>query len=203
MKGLFKNKMLVQVRSDCFLMGRYLIALQAFRHIFTSPSSADCEDVADDTDEEDQTPTEPPLKRQRGSSEKRSRAHVAALIGMKAVSPRAIAYTAVQVSIIRNIRVRFLLIMSKLRFALSSCNSWRIIDEDFDYAKFYNNITTFFEDVHTTQDKKAISKLLLWWNRYATSIFHFQVANSSHLTAPFLTVLTRLNIVLRKSRRSQ
>ena len=177
--------------------------MTAFCHIFTSPSSADCEDVADDTNEEDQTPMEPPLKRQRGSNEKHSRAHVAALIGMKAVSPRAIAYTAVQVSIIRNIRARFLLIMSKLCFALLSCNSWRIIDEDFDYAKFYNNIMIFFEDVHTTQDKKAISKLLLWWNRYAPSIFRFQVADSSRLTAPFLTVLTHLNIVLRKSRRSQ
>ena len=80
----------------------YLIVLQAFRHIFTSPSSADSEDGGiDDTDQEDPTPTEPPPKRQRGSNEKRSRAHVAALIGMKSVSPRAIAYTAVQVSIAR------------------------------------------------------------------------------------------------------
>ena len=79
----------------------YLIVLQAFKHIFTSPSSADSEDVVDDTDQEDQTPMERPPKRQRGSSEKRSQAHVATLIGMKSVSPRAIAYTAVQVSITR------------------------------------------------------------------------------------------------------
>ncbi|KIM54426.1 hypothetical protein SCLCIDRAFT_31116 [Scleroderma citrinum Foug A] len=130
-KGLFENKMLIQ----------------AFRHIFTSPSSANSVDVVDDTDQEDQTPMEPPPKCQRDSSEKRSRAHVAALIGMKSVSPRAIAYTAVQ-----------------LHFALSSCNAWHIIDEDFDYEKFYHNITTFFEDIRTTQDKAAISKLLLWWN---------------------------------------
>ncbi|KIM50306.1 hypothetical protein SCLCIDRAFT_34424 [Scleroderma citrinum Foug A] len=90
---------------------------------------------------------EPPPKRQRGSSEKHSRAHVATLIRMKSVSPRAIAYTVVQ-----------------LRFALSSCNAWHIINEDFDYEKFYHNITTFFEDVRATQDKAAISKLLLWWN---------------------------------------
>ena len=77
----------------------YLIVLQAFRHIFTSPSLANSVDVVDDTDQEDQTPMEPPPKHQRGSSEKRSQAHVAALIRMKSVSPRAIAYTAVQVSI--------------------------------------------------------------------------------------------------------
>jgi len=90
-----------------------------------------------------------------------------------------------------------------LRFALSSCSSWRTIDEDFDYEKFHHNITTFFEDIRATQDKAAISKLLLWWNWYVPSMFRFQTANSSHLTAPFLTVLMRLNIVLRRSRRSQ
>ena len=40
---------------------------------------------------------EPPLKCQKGLSEKHTRAHVAALLGMKSVEPHAIAYTAVQV----------------------------------------------------------------------------------------------------------
>ena len=40
---------------------------------------------------------EPPLKHQKGLSEKRTQAHVAALLGMKSVKPHAITYTAVQV----------------------------------------------------------------------------------------------------------
>ncbi|KIO00463.1 hypothetical protein M404DRAFT_16375 [Pisolithus tinctorius Marx 270] len=109
-RGLFKNAMLIQ----------------AFKHIFTSPSSADSE---------------------TGLNNKHSQAHVAMLLGMKSICPRAIAYTAVQ-----------------LRFALSSCNSWCIVDEDFDYEKFYNNMITFFKDVHTPQEQVEISDLLLWWN---------------------------------------
>ncbi|KAI6158287.1 hypothetical protein BKA82DRAFT_4415306 [Pisolithus tinctorius] len=131
-RGLFKNAMLVQ----------------AFKHIFTSPSSADSETVLDDTDLEDRMSTDPLPKHRKGLNDKRSRAHVAALLGMKSICPRAIAYTAVQ-----------------LRFALSSCNSWRIVDEDFDYEKFYNNMITFFKDVHTPQEQVEISNLLLWWNR--------------------------------------
>ena len=178
-----------------------MIVLQAFKHIFTSPSSADSEDVVDDTDQEDET--EPPPKRRRGSSEKRSRAYIAALIGMKSVSPRAIAYTAVQVSIVTGkTKKDFTEIENKLRFALSSCNSWRVVDEDFDYDKFYHNITTFFEGVHTAQDKSFISKLLLWWNRYVPSIFCF-AASSLNLTALFLIVLMHLNIALRQQRRSR
>ncbi|KIK21883.1 hypothetical protein PISMIDRAFT_103324, partial [Pisolithus microcarpus 441] len=132
-KGLFKNKLLVQ----------------AFKHIFTSPSSADVDSVADDTDDEIQASTsELPLKHRKGPTDKRTRSNVASLIGMKSVAPRAIAYTAVQ-----------------LRFTLSSCMSWRIVDEDFNYEAFYNNIASFFEDCYTEQEKAETAKLLLWWNR--------------------------------------
>ncbi|KAL4077784.1 hypothetical protein J3A83DRAFT_4055833, partial [Scleroderma citrinum] len=55
--------------------------------------------------------------------------HIAALLGMKSIEPHVIAYTAVQ-----------------LHFALSSCNAWCLIHEDFDYVKFYKNILLFFED---------------------------------------------------------
>ncbi|KAI6110370.1 hypothetical protein EDD16DRAFT_1486602, partial [Pisolithus croceorrhizus] len=110
-KGLFKNKLLVQ----------------AFKHIFTSPSSADVDSVTDDTDDEIQASTsEPPLKRRKGPTDKRT--------------------------------------CSNLRFALSSCMSWRIVDEDFNYEAFYNNIASFFEDCYTEQEKVETAKLLLWWN---------------------------------------
>ena len=54
-----------------------------------------------------------------------------------------------------------------MRFALSSCNAWRLIDEDFNYAKFYKNILLFFEDACTMQEKDEIADLLYWWNRLA------------------------------------
>jgi len=38
------------------------------------------------------------MKHQKGPDDKHSYAHVASLLGMKSISPRAIAYTAVQVS---------------------------------------------------------------------------------------------------------
>ncbi|KIK76228.1 hypothetical protein PAXRUDRAFT_170574, partial [Paxillus rubicundulus Ve08.2h10] len=125
-KGLFKNKLLVQ----------------AFRHVFTSPTSA----LKMDNEDED---TDAGQLRKRGKyDERRTRSHVAALLGMKSVSPRAIAYIAVQ-----------------LRFALSSCGSWRIVDGEFNYQKFYNNIVHFFEGADTPEEKSIIERLLLWWNR--------------------------------------
>ncbi|KIM63735.1 hypothetical protein SCLCIDRAFT_116469, partial [Scleroderma citrinum Foug A] len=127
-KGLFKNVML----------------MQAFKHVFTSPSSVDSENVVSETDQED---CKPPLKCQKGSNEKCNQSHVAALLGMKSVSPHVIAYIAVQ-----------------LCFALSICNCWCIINEDFDYQKFYSNIILFLEGVCTMQEKKEISNLLFWWN---------------------------------------
>ncbi|KIO10565.1 hypothetical protein M404DRAFT_129219, partial [Pisolithus tinctorius Marx 270] len=52
----------------------------------------------------------------------------------------------------------------KLQFALSSCNSWRIIDDDFNYEAFYHNIVSFFEDCHTVEVKAETTELLFWWN---------------------------------------
>ncbi|KAI9573158.1 hypothetical protein HD554DRAFT_2319977 [Boletus coccyginus] len=88
---------------------------RSFKCIFTSPSSA-----RDHGGEEDPTHF-------RGLSS-RSRSHVAALLRMKSVQPRAIAYIAVQV-----------------RFALSSADSWTLVDEDFNYETFYYNIIDYFE----------------------------------------------------------
>ncbi|KAG8215290.1 hypothetical protein J3R82DRAFT_8851 [Butyriboletus roseoflavus] len=41
-----------------------------------------------------------------------------------------------------------------------NCNSWHIVDEDFDYQQFYHNIVTFFEDVETEKEKWQIDDLL-------------------------------------------
>lgn len=118
--GLFKGKLLVK----------------AFKQIFTSPTSALKMD------------DKPPSRKHQRRDERSTRTHVASLIGMKSVCPRAIAYVAVQ-----------------LRFALSSCGAWRIVDGEFSYEDFYNNIVDFFEDTETPDDRDFIRELLLWWNR--------------------------------------
>ena len=86
---------------------------------------------------------------------------------MKAVQPRAIAYIAVQVR-----RTLPLFSISsdfcsmKLRFALSSVESWRNTDANFDSDLFYNNIVSWFEHPKGDQAKARVQKALLWWNRY-------------------------------------
>ncbi|KAI9572485.1 hypothetical protein HD554DRAFT_2036058 [Boletus coccyginus] len=57
-------------------------------------------------------------------------------------------------------------LLLKLRFALSNCGSWRIIDGEFNYHHFYNNIIAFFEQAETPKEKKFIQDLLFWWNRW-------------------------------------
>ncbi|KAL4061869.1 hypothetical protein V8B97DRAFT_2027062 [Scleroderma yunnanense] len=66
--------------------------MQAFKHIFTSLSSADSENLVDDADQEEGTSMELLLKCQEG-------------------------------------------LTVQLHFALSSCNAWCLIHEDFDYNK--------------------------------------------------------------------
>ncbi|KIJ06664.1 hypothetical protein PAXINDRAFT_91676 [Paxillus involutus ATCC 200175] len=86
---------------------------------------------------------------------------------MKAVSPCAIVYAAVQVweLILVSVGCFPKPLPIQLCFALSSCGSWRIQDEDFNYEDFYNNIVTFFEGAETVTWKAEIKDILLWWNR--------------------------------------
>ncbi|KIK92910.1 hypothetical protein PAXRUDRAFT_12950 [Paxillus rubicundulus Ve08.2h10] len=122
-QGLFRSSLLVK----------------AFKFLFTSPSSA--RDIDEDGQEA--------ARRQRSSNHKSAtKNHVAMILGLKSVTPRAIAYTAVQV-----------------RFALSSVGSWRNVDGDFDYVQFYNAIIDFFEVVPGNAAKQRVDELISWWNR--------------------------------------
>ena len=73
---------------DC---SAYVLACKAFKHIFTSPSSAA------ETRPDEESPPEPLYKRSRTQGERRTWSDVATLLGMWSVQPRAIAYSAVQV----------------------------------------------------------------------------------------------------------
>ncbi|KAG0708111.1 hypothetical protein DFH29DRAFT_795479, partial [Suillus ampliporus] len=108
-EGLFKSTLL----------------LQAFKAIFTSPSSA--RDVAGDGDAANIIEINRCTKKNFHSS-KKVKTHVAQIIKMHTVMPRSIAYVSCQ-----------------LWFALSSVTSWRSIDSDFDYTLFWQSIVDFFE----------------------------------------------------------
>ncbi|KAI6096043.1 hypothetical protein F5141DRAFT_1012499, partial [Pisolithus sp. B1] len=69
--------------------------------------------------------------------------HVAKLLKMNTIQPRVIAY---------------------LHFALSSCSSWMIVDEDFNHEEFYHNIVNYFELLSSPQKVAELNDLLLWWN---------------------------------------
>ncbi|KAH7924422.1 hypothetical protein BV22DRAFT_1013313, partial [Leucogyrophana mollusca] len=124
-EGLFKSTLL----------------LKTFLLIFTSPTSA----------QEVTAANQPPQPQQPGRRSDRvsTRSHVASLIGMRSVTPRAIAYAAVQ-----------------LRFALSSVSSWRTVDGDFDYSEFYNLIVDYFEMPGGLNAAARVRRLLLWWDRW-------------------------------------
>ncbi|KAI6003926.1 hypothetical protein EDD15DRAFT_2360192 [Pisolithus albus] len=121
-KGLFKGKYLVM----------------AFRCIFTSPSSALNELNSGNI----------PRASQPIRTAQKTRCHVARLLKMKTVQPRAIAYVATQ-----------------LRFAFSSCSSWMIVDEDFNHEEFYHNIVDYFELPSSPQKVDELNDLLMWWKQ--------------------------------------
>ncbi|KAI6006778.1 hypothetical protein EDD15DRAFT_2152885 [Pisolithus albus] len=53
----------------------------------------------------------------------------------------------------------------QLRFALSSCSSWVIVDEDFNHEEFYHNIVDYFELPSSPQKVAELDDLLMWWNQ--------------------------------------
>ncbi|KAG2085713.1 uncharacterized protein F5147DRAFT_659422 [Suillus discolor] len=127
-RGLMKSKLLV--------MG--------FKAIFTSPSSAN----KVDGDGDGANIIENCRRARRRSDQAKVKTCIASIIGMRKVTPRAIAYTACQI-----------------QFALSNITSWRTVDGDFDYLVFWNNIVDFFEAPPGAAARLRMSQLLEWWTR--------------------------------------
>ncbi|KAG1852318.1 hypothetical protein C8R48DRAFT_611893, partial [Suillus tomentosus] len=135
-KADVKNLELGLMKSRLLIMG--------FKAIFTSPSSAnevDGEGNGADIIENNR-------RARKRSDQAKVKTCVASIIGMRKVTPRAIAYAACQI-----------------RFALSSINSWRTVDGDFDYQIFWNNIVDFFEDAPGPAARARVNELLEWWTR--------------------------------------
>ncbi|KIK21697.1 hypothetical protein PISMIDRAFT_103591, partial [Pisolithus microcarpus 441] len=127
-KGLFKGKYLVM----------------AFQCIFTSPSST----------QNDLNSRNISRASQLTRTTWRTHFHVARLLKMNTVQPRAIAYVATH-SCTQN----------QLCFAFSSCSLWMIVDEDFNHEEFYHNIVDHFELPSSPQKAAELNDLLMWWNQ--------------------------------------
>ncbi|KAG1849721.1 hypothetical protein F4604DRAFT_1934737 [Suillus subluteus] len=127
-EGLFKSKLL----------------LQAFKAIFTSPSSA--KEVVGDGD--GANVIENNRRTKKNLFGQKVKTHVAQIIKMQKVSPRSLAYVSCQ-----------------LRFDLSSVTSWHQVDGDFDYAQFWCNIVDFFEQAPGRLAQRNVDRLLVWWTR--------------------------------------
>ncbi|KAF8890441.1 hypothetical protein BD779DRAFT_1438543, partial [Infundibulicybe gibba] len=127
-EGLFKNTLLVKT----------------WKHIFTSPTSANQYDGDSDSDDHGNDSSTGGRKKKKARS---TRQHVASLIGLTQVNGRSIAYAAVQ-----------------LRHALSSANYWDIVDGNFNYAVFYRNIVDYFESPPGLNSQIEVRALLDWWN---------------------------------------
>jgi hypothetical protein len=93
-RGLMKSKLLVMVSSLILPTDSQFIVTQGFKAIFTSPSSAN--EVDGDGDGADII--ENCRRARRRSDQAKVKTCVASIIGMRRVTPRAIAYAACQVS---------------------------------------------------------------------------------------------------------
>ncbi|KAG1798377.1 hypothetical protein EV424DRAFT_1546296 [Suillus variegatus] len=120
------------------------LLIQAFKSIFTSPSSA--KEI--DGEGNGANIIENNRRAKREFSGKKVKTHVAQIIKMHKVSPRSIAYVVCQ-----------------LRFALSSVTSWRSVDGDFDYVQFWHIIVDFFEKAPGRAAQRKVDRLLAWWTR--------------------------------------
>ena len=117
------------------------LSLQAFKHIFTSPSSVDKEPKA-------------------------TRSGNARIHGMKRVTHASITYLATQVIFSLHCCMSTD-ILCQVRFALCSSPVFSRTDTVTDSEKFYNSILELLED---EDEKQEVEDLLTWWNRWASSV---------------------------------
>lgn len=140
--GLFKSSLLVLVSSS-HPNAQYWCSpfWQAYKHVFTSPSSV--------------------------NKPKATRSGNARIHGMTEVTPASIAYIATQVlftsAFIWLCYSSYL--YPQVRFALSSSPVFSRTDTATDSETFYKLVLGLLEDV---EEKEEVNELLMWWNRYVT-----------------------------------
>jgi hypothetical protein len=108
----------------------------------------------------------PPAKSRKVlSSNKPVRRNVASKLHLNSkVTPRSIAYAAVQVCYIFIILHSPLICDQQLHFNLQTAGSWTPIYGGFDYQGLYNYVVDAFEDTPGPASKKRAQDLLNWWS---------------------------------------
>jgi hypothetical protein len=97
-EGLFKSAFLLKASHFVIFRFYILTLFQAYKYIFTSPTSANEVSMeAVETDNDDM----PSAPKRSKKNLRATRSHVASLIGLRKVTPRSIAYVAVQVSFLQ------------------------------------------------------------------------------------------------------
>jgi hypothetical protein len=143
--GLLRSHLLVYVSAHSFF--RYLICYevfrQAYKHVFTSPSSVEREPKA-------------------------TRSGNARLHGMNSVTIASLAYIATQVHWVSILWLKNFDVRLKVRFALSSSSVFSRTDTTTDLETFYHSLLDLLED---PGEYKEIDELLTWWNQYFFSLF--------------------------------
>jgi hypothetical protein len=80
------------------------------------------------------------------------------------VTPRSVAYAAVQVSIYVSYIVLLVLICDfQLHFNLQTAASWTPVYGGFNYRGLYDYVVDFFEDTPGPAARKRAQELLNWW----------------------------------------
>lgn len=141
--------------------------IQVYKAIFRSPSSA--RDISED---EDGAENMPPAKSQRTlSGKKPTRRNVASKVNLNdKVTPRSIAYAAVQVGfmLLQCYYTSFYAYLRgyQLHFNLQTAGSWAQFYGGFDYRGLHNYIVDVFEDAPGPAAKKRAKDLLQvnWWS---------------------------------------
>lgn len=93
------------------------------------------------------------------------------------VTPRAIAYAAVQVR--NSIHLFTQLMRPQLHFALADATHWMSHYNGFNYEEFYEFIVDFFEADTTPQAQEASANLLAWWNKYISASMLISTATNT------------------------
>ena len=123
-----------------------------FSQVYKTPSSA-----KNLSDEENDTENVAPTKSRKISSN--NSVHL-----NDKVTPRSVAYAAVQVCVCQYPTLSILICGFELHFNLQTAGSWTPVYGGFDYLGLYNYVVDFFEDTLGPAAKKRAQELLNWWS---------------------------------------
>jgi hypothetical protein len=134
----FWSRQVVPIWTEIELHASLTLFMQAYKHIFTSPSSVEKE------------------------ASRATRSGNARIHGMTSVTPASIAYVATQVRMLYQPICNYTIIPLQTRFALSSSAVFSRSDTVTDSERFFSSIVELFED---PEEKEEVEDLLVWWNR--------------------------------------